>query len=184
LQDSKKASALGQTVSQTDKPAIRGNLGGTLRHRDTTARLKFVETDVSPEEYDKIWEYCLKHKISVSQFLADLILEDAHNAKTPKAAVRIQPDLEFSSDEYEKLELLADLQDKSVTELIRDLIQPHLDLRKMHGGDKTKKLRFYLSDREHQIVMKHLEKRGTTARKYVSFLAIRTIAKSHKGRKP
>jgi len=171
-------------LSQSDKPANRGNLGGPLRLRDRTARLKFIETDVTSEEYDTIWAYCIKHKISVSQFLADLILEDARNAKTSKAAVRIQPDLEFSSDEYEKLELLADLQDKSVIELIRDLIQPHLDLRKIHGGDKTKKLRFYLSDREHQTVIKHLEKRGTTARKYVSFLAIRTIAKSQKARKP
>jgi hypothetical protein len=169
-------------LSLSDKPVTRPNLGSKLRLRAKKARQRFLETDVTPAENKQILDHCLKNKISVSQFLADSILEDAASAKTRKAAVRIKPDLEFTSEEYDKLELLAHLQDKSVDELIRDLIQPNLDLQRIHVESKTRPLRFYLSDREHQTVLKHLERIGIPARKYVSFLAIRTIAKSQKSK--
>lgn len=169
-------------MSVSDKTVTRPNQGSKLRQRAKTARLRFLETDVTPAEYDQIMEHCLKNKISVSQFIAELILKDAETAKTRKA-VLIQPDLEFASEEYDKLELLAHLHNKSVTELIRDLIQPHLDVQRMHVETETRPLRFYLSDREHEIVSRHLENRGLTARKYVSFLALRMISKSPKTRK-
>ncbi len=167
-------------MSLSDKPVTRPNQGSKLRQRAKTARLRFLETDVTLAEYDQIMEHCLKNKVSVSQFLAESILKDAETAKTRKAAVRIQPDLEFASEEYDKLELLAHLQNKSVTELIRNLIQPHLDVQRMHVETQTRPLRFYLSDREHEIVSRHLENRGLTARKYVSFLALRMISRSDK----
>src|SRR6478672_10560057 len=101
-----------RTLSLSDKPVTRPNQGNKLRQRAKTARLRFLETDVTPAEYDHIMEHCLKNKVSVSQFLAESILKDAETAKTRKGAVRIQPDLEFTSEEYDKLELLAHLQNK------------------------------------------------------------------------
>ncbi len=170
-------------MSIADKPVTRPNAGNRLRLRAKTARQRFLETDVTTEEHEQIMEYCLKNKISVSQFLADLILEDAASAKTRKAA-RVTADLDFSAEEFEKLELLVHLHRKnSVSELIRDLLQPHLDLQRLHIPGETKSLRLYLSDREHEIVTKHFASRGITARKYVSFLALKAIAKSRKSRK-
>jgi hypothetical protein len=171
-------------LSISDKPAVRPNFHSKLRLRAKTARQRFLETDVSPAEHQQIMDYCLKNKISVSQFLADLVLEDAATAKNRKAGLRVKPDVELTSEEYDKLELLAHLHNKSVEELIRDLIHSHLDFKRIHVESKTRLLRFYLSDREHQIVVKHLESLGVPARKYVSFLAIRFIAKSEKHRKP
>gem|GEM_PF-1749421 len=172
------------TVSIADKPVTRPNAGNRLRLRAKTARQRFLETDVTTEQHEQIMEYCLKNKISVSQFLADLILEDAATAKTRKAAVRVSLDLDFSAEEYEKLELLVHLHRKnSISLLIRDLLQPHLDLQRLHIPGETKSLRLYLSDREHEIVTKHFASRGITARKYVSFLALKAIAKSPKSRK-
>ena len=171
-------------MSSSDKPVVRPNTGNRLRLRAKTARLRFVETDVTPEEHNQILEYCLKHKISVSQFLADLILKDAATAKSRKGSVRIETQLEFSADEYAKLELLVHLHKKdSVSDLIRDLLQPHLDLQRLHVPTETKSVRFYLSDREHEIVTKHIASRGITARKYVSFLAVKELAKIRKGSK-
>jgi hypothetical protein len=116
--------------------------------------------------------------------LADLILEAAATAKVRKPAVRID-DLELTAEDYDKLELLVHLHNKnSVAELIRDLLQPHLDLQKLHApSDKARSLRFYLDDREHEAVTTYLVNRGLTARKYVCYLAIRTIAKLRKTRK-
>jgi hypothetical protein len=172
------------TVSIAEKPVTRPNAGNRLRLRAKTARQRFLETDVTTEEHNQIMEYCLRNKVSVSQFLADLILEDAATAKSRKAAVRINADLTFSADEHDKLELLVHLHKKnSISDLIRDLLQPHLDLQRLHIPGETRSLRLYLSDREHEIVTKYIASRGITARKYVSFLALKAIAKSPKGRK-
>jgi hypothetical protein len=152
--------------------------------RAKTARLRFVETDVTPEEHSEILDYCLKNKISVSQFLADLILQDAATTKSRKGPVRINTQFDFSADEYAKLELLVHVYKKdNVSDLIRDLLQPHLDLQRLHVPTETKSVRFYLSDREHETVTKHIASRGITARKYVSFLALKEIAKRRQGRK-
>jgi hypothetical protein len=171
-------------VSVAEKPVTRPNAGNRLRLRAKTARQRFLETDVTTEEHSQIMEHCLKNKVSVSQFLADLILQDAASGKTRKAPVRINADLEFSAEEYDKLELLVHLHKKnSVSELIRDLLQPHLDLQRLHIPGETRALRFYLSDREHETVTKYIASRGITARKYVSFLALKAITKTRKGRK-
>lgn len=172
------------TVNASEKPVLRPNTGNRLRVRAKTARLRFVETDVTPEEHTQILEHCLKHKISVSQFLADLILQDAATAKSRRGPVHINAHFEFSADEYAKLELLVHLHKKeTVSDLIRDLLQPHLDLQRLHNPTETKAVRFYLSDREHDTVTTHIASRGITARKYVSFLALKEIAKLRKGRK-
>lgn len=167
---------------QFDKLGTRPNAGSRLRLPAKTARQRFLAADVTPAEHDQILEYCLKNKISVSQFLAECILQDAENAKTRKAA-RIRVDLEFTAEEYEKLELLLYVRKKSnISELLRDFLQPHLDLRNVHTSGETRPLRFYLSDQEHETVTKYLASRGITARKYVSFLALRAITKTGKGR--
>lgn len=170
-------------MNRGDKLATRPNAGSRLRLPAKTARQRFLETDATPDEYTQIMNHCLEAKISVSQFLADLILEDATSAKTRKAEVRIHPNLEFTGEEYEKLELLAHFRkNNNISELIRELLQPHLDLRRLHTSGETRPLRFYLSDQEHETVSRYLENRGITARKYVSFLALRQITKTHKGR--
>jgi hypothetical protein len=175
---------LGHIVSISDKSVTRPNAGNKLRLRGRSARQRFIETDVTPEEHNQIMEYCLRNKISVSQFLADLILEDAVTGKACKTAIHIQPDLEFTSEEFEKLELLVHVhKKKSISELIRELLQPHLDLQRIHAPSETRTLRLYLSEREHEIVTKHIARRGITVRKYVSFLALKAIAKSQKGRR-
>ena len=171
-------------MSSSEKPVLRPNTGNRLRLRAKTPRLRFLETDVTPEEHSQILDYCLKHKISVSQFLADLILQDAATAKHRRGITRITIQFDLHQEEFEKLELLVHLHQKdSVDDLVRDLVRPHLGLQRIHIPTETRSVRFYLSDREHEIVTKHIASRGITARKYVSFLALKAIAKARKGRK-
>jgi hypothetical protein len=168
----------------TSSRSKRPNAGSGLRLPAQVRRQRFLEAEVSESEHAQIMEYCLSHRISVSQFLADLILEDATSTRIGGPVVRLR-DLDFSAEEYEKLELLAYLHKKqSVSDLVRELLRPHLDLQRVHvAHDKTKSLRFYLDDQEHGIVTDYLTRRGITARKYVSYLALKTIAKSRKKRK-
>ena len=171
-------------MSTSEKPVTRPNAGNQLRLRGKTARQRFLETDVTAEEHKQIMEYCFDHKISVSQFLSELILADAAAAKSRKNVVK-DLNIEFSGEEYDKLELLVHVhKKKSMSELIRELLQPYLDLQKLHvPNEKARYLRLYLNDREHETVTKYIASRGTTARKYVSYLALKAIAKARKGRK-
>jgi hypothetical protein len=171
-------------LSSSDKTVLRPNTGNPLRVRGKTARLRFVETDVTPEEHGQILDYCLKHKISVSQFLADLILQDAAKARNRKGTTRINIQFDLTQDELEKLELLVHLHRKDdASDLVRGLLQPHLELQRIHVPTETRSVRFYLSDNEHEVVTKHIASRGITARKYVSFLALKELAKARKERK-
>jgi hypothetical protein len=162
----------------SEKPVFRPNRNGRLRLRAKTARRRFIETDVTTKEHNQIQQYCLKHKISVSQFLADLILKDAAAAKRRKKRVCFTLDFTLSAKEYDKLELLVHLRQKeSIGKLIQDIIRPHLELQRFHVPTRTKSLRLYLSGPEHETVTKYIASRGSTARKYVSSLAIREMAK-------
>jgi hypothetical protein len=168
----------------SQKPVVRPNTGNPLRLRAKTPRVRFLETDVTSEEHNEILDYCLKHKISVSQFLTDLVLEDAITAKTRKGKVLVNVEFELTPEEHDKLELLVHLRKKdNVDELLRDILQPHLDLQRLHVDSETKSARFYLSDKEHELVTKHIASRGIAARKYVAFLAVKAIAKDKKTRR-
>jgi len=163
----------------SDQVVTRPNFGGILRGSGTKPRQHYLEAEVTAEERKQIVQYCLKQKTSISEFLAELILKDAGKASSAKAVVRVR-DLYVPAEEYTKLELLAHLNKRNnVSELIRELLQPHIDLRRVFGpNDKVSSLRFYLNDDEHRKVTAYLDKRGVTARKYVSFLALKAIARS------
>lgn len=171
-------------VAASDQPVTRPNAGGNLRGHGARPRQHYLEAEVTAQERKQIVQYCVKHKISISEFLAELILKDAGKANTAKGVVRIR-DLHFPVEDYTKLELLAHLNRRnSVGELIRELLQPHIDLRRVFGpNDKAKSLRFYLNDDEHQKVTEYLDKRGVTARKYVAFLALKAIVGSKRTKK-
>lgn len=178
-----KAAQHAERVGFSDQPVTRPNSGGNLRGPGAKPRQHYLEAEVTADERKQIIQYCVKHKTSISEFLAELILKDAGQA-TAKAVVRIR-DFHLPAEEYTKLELLAHLNKRNnVSDLIRELLQPHIDLRRVFGpNDKAKSLRFYLNDEEHRKVIAYLDKRGITARKYVPFLALKAIAGSKKNQK-
>jgi hypothetical protein len=170
-------------VNPPKDPVRRPNTGNPLRSPAKTPRKRFLETDVTEEEHQAILDYCLRQKISVSQFLADLVFEDAAGSRGRREPVNLKMDLRLTAEQLDKLKLLAHLRQKeSVEELIQDLIQPHLDLQRLHAPEQTKFLRFYLSEQEHARASRYLASRGLPARKYVSFLAMKRIAREREGR--
>jgi hypothetical protein len=167
------------------KRAARPNLGGTLRPQAEAPRRRFLYTDVTSDEYQKIQQYCRDRQISVSQFLADLTLKDAAKSKTKrKQKVIVNAKLELTPEEQDKLELLARLHQKqSVSEYVRDILEPNLKLRSIHTPLNTTELRFYLSEEEHEKVTKHMASKGISARNYAAMLALRTISRERKKQK-
>src|SRR5205809_4623338 len=103
------------------KRVVRSNLGGVLRPRAETPRRNFLYIEVTDHERKAIQDYCVKSHVSLSQFLAELLLEDASKPQRTHKVI-LTPQLEFTPAEHEKLELLAMLHNKSsLDELIRDL---------------------------------------------------------------
>lgn len=164
------------------KQTVRPNLGGTLRPLAEAPRRRFLYTDVTKDEYAKIQQYCVDNQISISQFLADLTLKDAAKSKTRrKRKVIVNAKLELTPEEQDKLELLARLHQKpSISEYVRDVLEPNLKLRSVHTPLDTTALRFYLSEEEHEKVTKHMASKGISARNYAAMLALRAISRERK----
>jgi hypothetical protein len=168
----------------TKKPVVRPNLGSSLRPRTKTPRGRFLATDVSKDEQKEILQHCLKKKISVSQFLADLVLQEAASPKPArKEKVIVRAEFELTSEEQEKLELLARLHKKDVGQLVRELLMPSLELQRMHAPLETTAIRYYLSEEEHEIATRHMASKGISARNYAAMLALKAIAKERKKQK-
>jgi len=157
------------------KRAVRPNLGAALRPRAKAPRRNFLWIEVTEHEQKRIQDYCIKNHISVSHFLAELLLDDASKPKrTDKVVLRLE--LEFTPEEQEKLELLGMLYAKSsLAELIRELIQPTLQTQHLHSNRKTTAVRFYLSQEEHQKIATHIAAKRIPIGKYATLLALKEI---------
>ena len=153
-----------------------------VRPQAKSVRKRFLYADVTPEEDAEIQEYCRAKHITVSQFLAELVLKDATEAKEkPKKTVTVSPEIKLTPHQQNKLELLARLHEKkSVGEYILDVLQPTLELQRIHVPVQTKRLRYYLSDEEHQILSDHLSASGLSPSDYAAMLAVRVVRKDRK----
>jgi hypothetical protein len=170
---------------ETKKSVNRPNRGGVLRSHAEAPRNRFLYTDVTPEEHKRILEYCEERAISVSQFLAELVLTEARKPRSKrKQRVTVSAKLVMTPEEQEKLELLVRMHKKdSLGEYIMEILQPNLDVQRLHAPLETIALRYYLSDEEHDTVMQHVEAKGMAARNYGVMLALKAINKARKKRK-
>jgi len=167
------------------KRAVRPNRGSTLRPRAESPRRHFLYVDVTKDEHKKIQEYCVEQKLSVSQFLADLMIKDALKTKPKrKRKVTIRAEFELTQEEQEKLELLIRLRNKgSLGQFIHELIQPNLEVQRLHAPIETMPLRYYLSQDEHETITKHIAGKGMAARNYGVTLALKAIDKARNKQK-
>jgi hypothetical protein len=162
------------------KLRIRPNLGGSLRPKAEAPRRNFLYIEVTEEERKAIRDYCISNKISVSQFLADVVLKDARKPQpNRKQKVIVQAELELTLEEREKLELLTRMHQKdSIGQFIREVLQRNLEVQRLHAPLKTTALRYYLSEEEHQTVTRYMTGKGMAARNYAVMLALKAIRKS------
>jgi len=164
-------------MSAGKRRAVRPNLGGSLRPQAEAPRHRFLYTDVTKAEHEKIQQYCRDKQISVSQFLADLMLQDALQRRPRrKQKVNVQLEFDLTPEELDKLQLLTRLHQKqSIGQFIREILQPYLEIQRLHAPLETTAIRYYLSDEEHERVTKHLASKGISARNYAAMLALKAL---------
>lgn len=156
---------------------MRASKKRAVRPQAKSLRQRFLDAEVTLEELTEIKSYCRRKRVSVSQFVADLLLEDAdHSEGTRKQRVILKPEIELTPQQHDKLEVLARLhQKKSIGEYILDVLEPQLELQRLHVPVKTKILRFYLSDDEHKRISKHLSETGVSPSSYAAMLTLRAV---------
>ncbi|HEV2962219.1 MAG TPA: hypothetical protein VG649_10375 [Candidatus Angelobacter sp.] len=169
-------------MSGAKKRVIRPNLGSALRPKTNAPRKHFLTVDLTKEEHQQILQRCLAHGISLSQFFADLVLADATNSKPErKQKMVVKFELELTADEYDKLEMLARVHEKSdLNELVYDLLMPNLELERLHSPMDPITVRYYLSKEEHDIVTRHVASKGFSACNYTAMLARKAVLQNKK----
>ena len=137
-------------------------------------RRNYLATSVTEKEKETIDEYCARHGMSVSAFLADLALEDA---KRPPTSGREQEEitvtLKLSSRDIDKIRIFARLEEKTIEELLQELVQPGVQKRQTFSSLEMRSVRCWLSNEEHKIIKKYLAKHRLSARNYLALLALK-----------
>ena len=150
------------------------------RTQAKSPRERFLYTNLTEDEYKRICKYCREKHISISQFFADLLIEEACKSKG-KSSRKMILEIEFTPAEHEKLEQLTRLHNKeSVGDFVREVLEPELQVQRLHAPTKTKHVRYYFSDEEHELVTKHMKELGKSAGNYPAILALRAISKAAK----
>jgi hypothetical protein len=149
------------------------------RSQGKGTREHFLYTNLTEEEHKKISQYCQEKQISISQFFADLLLQEASKSKGKPQSVTLE--IELTPEEHEKLEQLTRLHAKeSVGDFVRELLEPELRVQRLHAPIKTKHVRYYFSDEELELVTKHMRELRKSPSNYPAILALRAIRKASK----
>ena len=161
----------------TPKKAIGKNSSHSpARDRAGAPRHHYLVTTVTKKEKDAILKYCEKHNKSVSAFLADLALTDAHKSDNKREQEEITVTLKLPARDLDQMRSFARLEDKSVEDLVRELLQPSFQKRQTATALEMHTLRCWLSNEEHRIIKKYLAKHRLSARSYLALLALKAIS--------
>ncbi|HEY6252028.1 MAG TPA: hypothetical protein VI685_18890 [Candidatus Angelobacter sp.] len=150
------------------------------RSQGETVRERFLYTNLTEEEYKKISHYCRQKHISISQFFADLLLQEASKSRG-KPQQNVTLEIELTPAEHEKLEQLTRLHKKdSIVDFVREVLEPELRIQRLHAPAKTKHVRYYFSNDEHELVTKHMKELSKSPSNYPAILALRAVRKGTK----
>jgi len=150
-------------------------MGTTKRSQGKGVRQRFLYTNLTEEEYKEILRHCRHKHISISQFFADVLLEEAGKPKG-KTPQKLTVEIELTPAEHEKLEQLTRLHKKqSLSEFVRDVLQPELGIQRLRASAKTKHVRYYFSDDEYKKVTKHIQDLKKSPNNYPATLALRAV---------
>src|SRR5437763_1488861 len=105
-----------------------------------------MQTDLTSGQKKLILDYCSKHKISVSQFLAELAVADAHSNIDKRHNDDEEMTLTFRipRDKRTKLAIFAQRRGETIEDHVRGLLLPWLEKQKTSFPLETESLRYYL----------------------------------------
>lgn len=162
-------------MSTPKKAVVKSGAHILARDRAGAPRHHYLVTTVTKKEKDAILKYCERHKKSVSAFLAGLALADAQKSKNKLEQKEITVTLKLPARDLDQMRIFARLEDKSVEDLVRELLQPSFQKRQTATALEMHTLRCWLSNEEHRIIKKYLAKHRLSARSYLALLALKAI---------
>ncbi|MFZ0774258.1 MAG: hypothetical protein WCA49_15285 [Candidatus Sulfotelmatobacter sp.] len=163
-------------TSASKKPVNKTGSYAVSRPEVGAPRRNYLVTSVTEKEKQAITEYCSRRRISVSAFLADLVLADAKRpANREQEGQEITVTLKLSARDIDKMRIFARLEEKTIAELLQELVQPSVQKRQTASALEMQTLRCWLSNEEHRIIKKYLAKHRLSARNYLALLALNTI---------
>jgi hypothetical protein len=163
------------SVAPPKKAAFKTGAHAPARDRAGAPRRHYLVTTVTQKEKDAILKYCDKHKKSVSAFLADLALADAQRSSNKLKDQEITGTLKLPARDIDKMRIFARLEDKTVENLLRELLEPRFQKRQTATALEMHTLRCWLSNEEHRTIKKYLAKHRLSARSYLALLALKAI---------
>ena len=159
------------------KAAAKTGAIAPIRDRAESPRRHYLVTTVTQKEKEAIQKHCDERQMSVSAFLADVALEDAQRASKKLEDQEITITLKVPALDIDKMRIFARLEDKSVEDLLLELLQPSFQKRQTVTALEMQTLRCWLSDEEHRVIKKYLAKHRLSARNYLALLALKAISK-------
>ena len=158
------------------KPARKTGSYAVSRPEIGAPRRNYLATRVTEKEKKAVEEYCFRHGMSVSAFLADLALNDAkRRSNSGQEEEEITVTLKLSSRDIDKMRIFARLEEKTIEELLQELVQPGVQKRQTASALEMQTLRCWLSNEEHAVIKKYLAKHRLSARNYLALLALKAI---------
>lgn len=173
----KHLTTTGRKKSGTNKkPAKKTGSYAVSRPEAGAPRRNYLATSVTEKEKETIDEYCSRHGMSVSAFLADLALKDARRPpNSGQEEEEITVTLKLSSRDLDKMRIFARLEEKTIEELLQALVQPGMRKRQTASALEMQTVRCWLSKQEHRTIKKYLAKHRLSARNYLALLALKAI---------
>lgn len=142
-------------------------------------RLNYLVTNVTSEEKRVIDDHCAHRGVSVSSFLADLMLKEVRNApKVREKGEKVTVTLRFSQQELDKLNILSRVREMSMAELLHEGLKPSLGKRQAPSKVEWESVRCWLSRQEHAEITRYLKSRRLSARTYLAHKALKAIGKN------
>jgi len=157
------------------KPPKKSGVKTLPRQKAGAPRRHYLVTTVTDIEREAIMKHCARHNISVSAFLADLALKDAQRSKAKREDEEITVTLKLSARDIDKMRMFARLEEKSLEELLHDMLEPSFKRRQTATALEMHSLRCWLSDDEHRTIKTYLAKHRLSARSYLALLALKAI---------
>lgn len=130
----------------------------------TVQRYAVVSADVR----QMIVAYCRSQKISVSEFLTDMVLSEVDRPK-PRKPLTITITLE--PEDAAKVEYQCKLLNLTPSELIKRVLIPQLEKQKMWSKTKQSMVRYCVTKGQDRIIRKYMKQYRLWPRHYVGLLA-------------
>jgi hypothetical protein len=149
-----------------------------MSKKKSSTRSHYIQADFTPSEVHAINKHCKAKDISVSAFLADVVLTEIHQSK--KEAPRqeeITITLKVTAEEKAKIKMFAHRRDTTFDEFLEGVVRPTINKARLWFHAETKSLRYYVSPQDHHVITEYFRTKNVSARTYVSYLALEALKK-------